>query len=210
MDHQDYGNHERSADRVEPVGQRGYGDHERSGGRVEGAERVDPQGHGGHQDHVDHIIDQWRDERPDLDCSPIEVIGRLHRVGDHVRREITALQAQHGLGEGEFDVLATLRRRGHPYRLTPRELADQTMVTSGAISKIVDRLEARGLVRRERSLRDGRSRVIVLTAQGRRTQDRAYEQHIALEHALVAGLDEADRAQLAALLKAWGTRLGVG
>ena len=89
--------------------------------------------------------------------------------------ELLALYREHGLGEGGFDILATLRRSGVPFELTPSELAQQTMVTTGAVSKRLDRLETAGLVTRRENLEDARGRVVALTPQGRDAIDRAYE-----------------------------------
>ena len=102
------------------------------------------QVHDRDRDHVQHIVDQWALERPDLDASPILVIGRLHRVGLALTDELVRVYSAHGLGEGDFDVLATLRRGGPPYELTPSDLVEQTMVTSGAVTKRLDRLGVPG------------------------------------------------------------------
>ncbi|HBR88630.1 MAG TPA: MarR family transcriptional regulator, partial [Microbacterium sp.] len=99
-------------------------------------------------DRVDRIQEQWRRERPDLDVSPQGIFGRLHRLSDALRRDLIAVYEQHGLGEGDFDILATLRRGGEPFQLAPGELARHTMVTTGAVTKRLDRLEAAGLVAR--------------------------------------------------------------
>ena len=99
-------------------------------------------------DHVGRILGQWRRERPELDVSPLGVIGRLRRLSDTVDAELRSLFAQAGLSDGDFDVLASLRRSGEPCALTPGELADTTMVTSSAVTKRVDRLEAQGYVTR--------------------------------------------------------------
>ena len=162
-----------------------------------------------HTDHVAHVVDQWRHERPDLDTSPLLVIGRVHRVANALTPELVAVYAQHGLGEGDFDVLATLRRQGAPYALTPGELVERTLVTSGAVSKRVDRLEARGLVERRPSQTDGRSRTVVLTAEGRRVIDAAMDDHVVNEARLLGGLDAAEREALAALLGRLAASLGV-
>ena len=154
-------------------------------------------------DHVDRILAQWSVERPDLDVSPVGVIGRLHRVADRLRDELVALYRRYGLGEGEFDVLATLRRTGAPYELAPGELAAHTMVTTGAVSKRLDRLEAMGLVQRRSSARDGRGRVVGLTDEGIAAIDEAFAAHVRNEARLLAGLDPEQRAQLAGLLKTW-------
>lgn len=158
-------------------------------------------------DHVARIMAQWSAERPDLDVSPQGVVGRLHRVGARLTEELVALYAQFGLGEGEFDILATLRRSGEPFELTPGDLAAGTMVSSGAISKRVDRCVEQGLVARRVSDTDARSRVVSLTAKGRDVIDRAFTAHIANEHRLVAHLDAGERATLARLLEKWRSGL---
>ncbi|MGL5860310.1 MAG: MarR family winged helix-turn-helix transcriptional regulator [Phycicoccus sp.] len=141
-------------------------------------------------DHVATVHAQWRAERPDLDTSPMLVVGRIHRVGAALTPLLVEVFERHGLGEGEFDILATLRRQGEPHALTPGDLAARTMVTSGAVTKRVDRLEARGLVERRPSDRDGRSRMVRLTARGRQVVDVAVTEHVANEHRLLARLAE--------------------
>ena len=160
-------------------------------------------------DHVDRILEQWGRERPDLDPSPMGVIGRLHRVANRLTEELVAEYARFGLGVGEFDVLATLRRSGPPYALTAGGLAEATMVTSGAISKRVDRCERQGWVARSVDDSDGRGRLISLTAAGHSLIDEAVAAHVANEHRLVATLSERDRAVLASVLRRWGQELGV-
>ncbi|WP_114424040.1 MarR family winged helix-turn-helix transcriptional regulator [Nocardioides houyundeii] len=159
-------------------------------------------------DHVGRIMDQWARERPDLDVSPMGVIGRLHRLADRLQAELRPVFAAHGLGEGDFDVLATLRRSGAPYRLTPSQLADSAMVTSGAVTKRVDRLVSAGLVERSASPRDGRSCDVALTPDGLELVDRLVTEHVANEHRLLAGLGAAERSRLAQLLEQWGRAIG--
>ncbi|HEU5242631.1 MAG TPA: MarR family transcriptional regulator [Ornithinibacter sp.] len=160
-------------------------------------------------DHVATVVDQWRAERPDLDVSPLLVIGRVHRIAQALTPELVEVYARHGLGEGDFDVLATLRRQGTPYALTPSQLVERTMVTSGAVSKRVDRLAERGLVVRRPRQSDRRSVTVALTAKGRRVIDAAMEEHVANEARLLAGLDADDRARLGVLLGRLATSLGV-
>jgi DNA-binding MarR family transcriptional regulator len=159
------------------------------------------------QDHVDGILAQWRRERPDLDPSPIGLIGRLHRLADVLNLELRAVFAEAGLGDGDFDVLVTLRRNGTPYEMTPGELCASTMVTSSAVTKRIDRLERGGLVTRTVSTEDARSRRIRLTDAGFELVDRLMAVHIANEHRLVSGLTDRDRSQLAAILRRWGQAL---
>jgi hypothetical protein len=90
------------------------------------------------KDHVSRIQQQWAKQRPDLDSSPQGIIGRLHRLANSLTEELCMVYAAHGLTEAEFDVLATLRRAGHPFSLPPGELALQTMVTTGAMTKRID------------------------------------------------------------------------
>lgn len=159
-------------------------------------------------DHVSRIMEQWGRERPDLDVSPQGVIGRLHRLAARLTEELVAVYGEFGLGEGEFDVLATLRRSGPPYELTPTGLAAGTMVTSGAVTKRVDRLAERGLVSRRVGEHDARGRVVALTPAGRDLIDRAFTAHMANEHRLLASLDRVDRERLARILDEWGHALG--
>jgi DNA-binding MarR family transcriptional regulator len=158
-------------------------------------------------DHVGRVMAQWHAERPDLDVSPQGVIGRLHRLAARLTDELVAVYGRFGLGEGEFDVLATLRRAGPPYELAPGDLAAWTMVSSGAVTKRVDRCVERGWATRRVSQDDGRGRVVGLTEAGRELIDRAFEAHMANEHRLVGLLDERDRTRLAELLETWGRAL---
>jgi len=159
-------------------------------------------------DHVGRIMAQWAVQRPDLDVSPQGIIGRLHRLAAALTEELVAVYGEYGLGEGEFDVLATLRRSGAPYELTPSELGAQTMVSSGAVTKRVDRCVEQGWVTRRVSENDARGRVIALTDAGFDVIDRAFGAHMANEHRLVGHLDEMERARLAHLLEKWGRALG--
>lgn len=161
-------------------------------------------------DHVARILQQWGRERPELDVSPIAVIGRLHRLADTLNGALRALFAEAGLSDGDFDVLASLRRAGEPFALTPGELAATTMVTSGAVTKRVDRLEAQGYVTRTVSSDDGRSRTIALTGPGRALIDDLFPRHVDNERRLLAGLSTDEQAELARLLEKWGRTLDAG
>jgi DNA-binding MarR family transcriptional regulator len=158
-------------------------------------------------DHVGRIMAKWHTARPDLDVSPQGIIGRLHRLAARLTEELVAVYGEFGLGEGEFDVLATLRREGAPYELTPSDLAAWTMVSSGAVTKRVDRCVEQGWVTRRVGDDDARSRVVALTDAGLDVIDRAFEAHMANEHRLVSALNEMERARLAHLLETWGRAL---
>jgi DNA-binding MarR family transcriptional regulator len=154
-------------------------------------------------DRVAEIQQAWRRERPDLDPSPQGVIGRLHRVALELTKRLVAVYGEFGLTEGEFDVLATLRRAGEPFEHAAGDLADHTLVTTGGLTKRVDRLEARGLVERRVEASDARRRLVRLTPEGRDLIDRAFTAHLANEHRLLEELGEADAASLEPILTRW-------
>ena len=155
-------------------------------------------------DIVDMIVAQWQAERPDIDASPMQVIGRISRLAADLDPLLAPVFTSRGLGDGEFDVLATLRRSGEPFELSPGDLGASMMVTSGAVTKRVDRLERSGLVTRRVSDVDARARVIRLTAEGRRIVDEAVVDHVANEERLLSGLSAAERETLAGLLRKLG------
>ncbi|MCP2324569.1 DNA-binding MarR family transcriptional regulator [Hamadaea flava] len=154
-------------------------------------------------DHVARIQQAWARERPDLDVTPQGVIGRLHRLAGELTEQLTVVYRRYGLGEGEFDVLATLRRAGEPFERAPGELAAHTMVTTGAMTKRIDRLERGGLVTRRPSQTDGRGRVVALTPAGRDLIDQAFAEHMRNERRLLDLLTPEQARQLESLLTTW-------
>lgn len=154
-------------------------------------------------DRIDLLRAAWERERPDLDVSPQGVITRLHRVANHLTDRLVEVYRRHGLGEGDFDVLATLRRSGAPYERSAGDLAEHTLVTTGGMTKRIDRLQAAGLVERRRDTNDGRGRVVALTARGLEVIDSAFTEHIANEHRLLAMIGPERADQLEAILRAW-------
>jgi DNA-binding MarR family transcriptional regulator len=160
------------------------------------------------QDAVDLILEQWARERPDLDCSPMGVIGRITQLQREVHLAQRATFAHHGLDAPSFDVLAALRRAGEPYQLTPTALMRTALVTSGAITQRLDRLEERGLITRTRSEADGRAVVVTLTPAGRDALDAALPDHLETERGLLDGLSAPELEQLAGLLRRLLVSLG--
>lgn len=159
-------------------------------------------------DHVDLVLSQWALERPDLDVSAMGVIGRLARVQRLVEAEVRATFARHDLDAPSFDVLATLRRNAAAGGLTPAGLMRSGMVTSGAITQRLDRLEERGLVQRSPSDADRRSVLVSLTDAGRDLVDAALPDHVATEDRLLSGLDAGQRELLASTLRTLLEQLG--
>ena len=152
-------------------------------------------------DHVDSIVAQWRQERPGVDVSGMEVIGRLTRLVEVIRPRLNAVFADHGLESWEFDVLATLVRTGPPHQLTPGQLIDAMMITSGAMTNRLDRLERRGFVQRSKHPDDGRQVLVALTDAGATKLDAALGDHAANELAILQPLDDTQRADLVDLLR---------
>lgn len=152
-------------------------------------------------DGVDRIESQWAAEWPDLDVGPMRVVGRLSRLAALLDAELRPVFEYAGLADGEFDLLATLRRAGAPYELSAGELSRNTMVTPGAITKRVERLAARGLVERRVADDDARGRRIRLTEAGRDLVTDVMPRHMANEERLLAALDQTEREDLVALLR---------
>ncbi|KKX30197.1 MarR family transcriptional regulator [Rhizobium sp. LC145] len=152
-------------------------------------------------DHVDRRRRQWARELPDLDTEPMAILGRAFRLGNMVRPSIEATFAGFDLDRGEFDVIATLRRSGPPYRLTPTEIYSSLMISSGGLTHRLDRLEKAGLIRREKSPRDGRSLLVALTEAGAARAEEAFRADMASEAGFLRSLDAMEREQLASLLR---------
>lgn len=152
-------------------------------------------------DEVDRLVAAWRQERPDLDVEPLQVLSRISRLARHLDRARRAAFAEHGLEPWEFDVLTALRRAGEPYELSPGALLRATLVTSGTMTNRVDRLAAAGLVRRRPDPQDRRGVLVTLTEAGLARVDGAFGDLLRREHELLAGLDAAARRALADLLR---------
>ena len=152
-------------------------------------------------DGVDLIVDQWNQERPDLDVSPMRVFGRLARANRLMEQRLEAIYALHDLDSGSFDVLATLLRSGHPYRLTSGGLQRTAMITSSAVAQRLNRLEGRGLVVRTQNESDARATDVTLTPTGYELITATLPDHVANEHRLLGGLTAEQSGELAELLR---------
>lgn len=152
-------------------------------------------------DHVDRILAQWKQERPDLDVEPMGLLGRLARLRTRLARETEKALAAHGLNAASFDVLATLRRAGPPYRLSPGDLLATTMVSSGTMTNRLDQLEKAGLIERAHNPEDRRSVIIALTPKGFALVDAAVTAHVENQHRLLEALGTDERAALDGLLR---------
>jgi DNA-binding MarR family transcriptional regulator len=153
------------------------------------------------QDQVDAILNQWSQERPDLNPSPMGVIGRISRASRYIEQFLQKNFARFGLNGGEFDVLATLRRNGAPYQLTPTALFKSMMLSSGAMTNRLDRLEKAGYIERKPDPNDRRGALVTLTDRGLELIDLAVAAHITHEQQLLSSLTSEEQKLLADLLR---------
>jgi DNA-binding MarR family transcriptional regulator len=153
-------------------------------------------------DRADKAIEQWARERPDLPSLPMAVLGRLADAAERVTRDhMNPLFAESGLLRGEFDVLASLRRSGEPFLLSPTKLYEALMISSGGMTNRLDRLESAGLIERRPDPKDRRGTLIALTSKGRNIVDDTITRHVANEVNLLSVLTIAEQQKLNALLK---------
>lgn len=152
-------------------------------------------------DEVDGIVDAWVRERPDLDFTPLQVFSRVRRLAKHLEKARSSAFGRSELDTWEFDVLSALRRAGTPYRLSPKQLLQATMVSSGTMTNRIDRLVERGLVERLDDPNDGRGVLVQMTQAGLTRVDAAITRLVDAEEELLGALSHAQQARLAALLR---------
>lgn len=153
-------------------------------------------------DSVDRITAQWHRERPDLDTEPMAVFGRIYRLSRAMGDQIEQVYARFGIGRGEFDVLATLRRAGEPFSLSPTALAESLMLTTGGMTGRLDKLQKAGLVDRCPDPTDRRALKACLTDRGRTLVDEAVGAGLEVQSQALEKLAPADRSALADQLRA--------
>jgi DNA-binding MarR family transcriptional regulator len=159
------------------------------------------------QDHIDRVVSKWAKERPDYDLTPVQIIGRTGRIFEHVDSALEAKFEEFGITRASFDVLATLKRNGHPYRLSQRELMRSLLRTSGSMSVRIDAMERQGLVVREGDTEDRRATLVAITRKGIELLEKVIPEHLLNEERLLAGLSVHDRKQLTRLLRKWSLAL---
>lgn len=151
-------------------------------------------------DDIDKISEQWRQTGLEIDFISMQIIARVLRLSKAIENRLVKLHARFNLKPGEFDVLAALRRSDQP-TLTPSQLYQSMLLSSGAMTSRLDRLEQKQLIHRRHCKTDRRSIHVSLTEQGKATIDKVYPAHFALLEELLARLPSSDKKQLAALLK---------
>lgn len=140
-------------------------------------------------DAVDAILEQWQQQRPQLDTRLMGPIGRLKRSAALLQQQLDRVFSEFDLSAWEFDVLATLRRSGAPYSLAPTQLFSALMVTSGTMTHRMNQLEKRALIERQANPQDARSKLVALSPAGLQLIDQALEAHVANQRRILAGLD---------------------
>jgi DNA-binding MarR family transcriptional regulator len=151
------------------------------------------------RDGVDLIIEQWERERPELDSSPIGIVGRISRLAREIEARLEPVYREHGLEPGWHDILATLRRSGGTLR--PTDLTNASMLTSSGTTKRLDKLETAGLIARAPDPADRRGLLITLTDDGRRLIDALTPEHLDNERRILGGLTKDEQRRLADLLR---------
>jgi len=152
-------------------------------------------------DAVDQHLREWRTERPDLDTSGLGIVNRIWMLSKLIRRRTRKVLAPFEMEMWEFEVLAALRRQGEPFELPPSVLAKMSLLTTGAMTNRIDRLEERNLVERKPDPKDRRALLISLTQKGVDLIDRAIEVRADEAARIVNCLEEPERVELAHLLR---------
>jgi DNA-binding MarR family transcriptional regulator len=152
-------------------------------------------------DVVDLLLRQWGRERPELDVSGLSVVVRIQLLAKMLRRQTERQLAPLGLEVWEYDVLAALRRQGRPFELPATALARETLLSTGAMTNRIDRLEERGAVRRRHDPADRRCILVSLTSAGRRLVDEAIQRRLEAADETLSALSRAERRRLADLLR---------
>ena len=159
-------------------------------------------------DVLDDLLAAWRASRPDLDPSPLAVVGRVIVLARHLEQSVGAALEKHGLTLGQFDILATLRRHGPKGRLTPSELLGSVMLSSGGMTARLDKLEEAALITRGPDADDRRKVVIELTPKGKRLIDAATVTRFDEAKASLPKMPPEELESLEGLLRKWLASLG--
>jgi len=153
------------------------------------------------RDHVADLRRQWAREMPSVDTEGMAILGRARRIVLATGPAIEKVLREFDLDRGEFDVLASLRREGAPFRLSPTDLYRALMISSGGLTDRLVRLERKGLIARIPSASDARSMLVELTASGCKRAEAAFCADMALERGLISPLTAKERRQLGSLLQ---------
>lgn len=152
-------------------------------------------------DRIDRLLGQWADERPEMDCSGLDVVVRIQEVAKLLRRNEDQALESLDLKMWEYDVLSALRRQGQPFRLPATELAREALLSSGAMTNRIDRLEQRGLVIRENDPADRRAVLVRLSPAGKALADEALGARLTAAREQLARLSSDEQRAIVAGLR---------
>jgi DNA-binding MarR family transcriptional regulator len=153
------------------------------------------------RDSIETFINQWKKERPDLDPWPVGVLGRTQRISAHLQTRAAKWLSPLGLTWDSFSLLLALRRSGEPYELRPTDIYRESLLSSGAITNRIDKVEKKGWVKRYDSPDDRRGVVVRLTPAGRAVADKAVEIHFRELADQLSKINKKDRQMLLQLLR---------
>jgi DNA-binding MarR family transcriptional regulator len=153
------------------------------------------------KDTIDEILEQWSEERPELDTASLGVVIRVTSLNRAFLRQATEALAPLDLELFEYDVLSALRRQGRPFALPATGIARETGLSSGAMTNRIDKLESRGLVIRRADKSDRRTVIVSLTSAGKRAIDDAIQLRLEAADESLRGLSSRERNDLARLLR---------
>ena len=144
-------------------------------------------------DVVDELLAEWTQQRPELDCQALSIVVRVQLLAKLLGRDAEQALAPLELKLWEYDVLSALRRQGRPYLMPATELARASMLSTGAMTTRIDRLEEKGLVAREAHSADRRGVNVRLTPVGRRLIEKALEARLSAAEDQLASLGDPER-----------------
>ena len=154
-------------------------------------------------DAIDSLMDAWRAARPDLDPTPLGIVGRVIVLAKTLERSVDAALEKHGLTLGQFDILATLRRNGSKGGLTPTQLLESVVLSSGGMTARLDQLAKDDLIARKADATDRRKVVVELTAKGRKLIDAATATRFEEAKRSLPPLKAAELRELESHLRTW-------
>lgn len=152
-------------------------------------------------DAVDRIIEQWHREIPELELESMATFGRIHRISAKLIDRLTRVRAEHGIGRGEFDVMASIRRSGEPFVLSPKQIGAALMLSSGGLTGRLDKLERAGYIERLPDPEDRRGIKVKMTDEGKAAIEASVRAGLETQEELLSALDPDERREFAALLR---------
>ena len=162
------------------------------------------------RDGVDEKLEVLGRELPQIDLPTEGIVQRIQKLAWRLNRSLNETAAAYGLSHADWGLLGTLRASGAPYRQPAGKLAEHVSITPGAMTSRLDKLEARGLVRRVPDPDDRRVLQIELTDEGDRIWMEAVGVQAEKERLVAAALDADEQEQLNGLLRKLMLAMGAG